>query len=1047
MPSLDDVTQTFEADVAPYIAALERAIATTKEFADAVREAGLAATEFGMQSKVAAEMLASMEESETLLMGISNLLAGSLHELQDAVDSLERSEVTLDGVSMSLNNIMGELRGTADSLAMIERLLAEQLGVATRQMAYQMAMAMALRSALSGMSKATVDTGTTAAATGGIIAQWWSQWGSVVHWVVMSTLEIAATAIPAIVALAAAAIAMYPTFVHIYDVMNNLYTSAGSLSGAFANSVGPLRAMGAAGQTLRNAVAPDAYIIFGSAINALTGHVGAFSQIARQASDVLAQFASKLSGELAGPLGGQLTGFFQGAVGYMIQWGQVLGQLGHIFVNVMAAFWGTSHVLLGVLDEISRVLVALTSNPAVAWLIGLASAASAAYRWGRLMKDAWAWLGGDAAFKGLKTGIAWLGAYIAELGIMITELGYADTAMIVFQALMGPEIFLLIALGAAITAVVLSQHQAASSTQNLIAQVNKMSPSASNFALGIQIMEGNILGLSSQLDKNSGSVVKATQGYNRFGTAQEDAALKTQASLKAMQQSTQEITKLANEGVNLATGLAQAGQRSGALGADMNAMSIQTSIADSKIQNVNQALDQYIGLLTSGTSGNANFITSLANIGTVSATTTNNLGTNTTQLTLTTQTFGKALTNMGTVGAAAWQNFDQVLTGSMQPLMDNLRQLGVTGAITGQQVSQAAIDMAVQLGRYAGSNKTAQAQVMGFLRAQGLTFPSFQKFMQGAGSSAHAQRSLNDIISKGTIAFSQLSQMAKNAATAMNPMVAQAIDAAALKASGFNSKLGKLQTDMMNGAPAATLAQDMAGVDAAYQTALQMAQSTGQGMTTASTTAAGNIHTNSQKMASAWDTAKLHQLGLQGQVQSSGTAIAGHASSVAGSTQRAMSQMAAAFDMSRAHAQQLQNFIDSMHGKTINVTTVFSSSGKPSNVLGTGGFHGGVVGYAGGGMVGGPIGMDAVPAWLTHGEGVLTAAAVSALGGPLAIHSLNSTPQAALGMGGGGGSQAIQMNLHVPVMLDGRQIATGNRTETLIYNRRNPSNNLSLRTR
>ena len=300
MPSLDDVTQTFTADVGPYIASLEMAIAAADKFAKAASEAGAAAGAFGADTKVAAAMLNSLENAETMLMGVSNLLSASLNELGDAVRSLEQSEMYAYGATEALDHILGETVQQTASLAMMERLLAEALGVANRQLDVQIATLLALNGALGATAKSTVGTAATTAAAGGIIAQWWSQWGAVVHWVVMGTLEIAATAIPALIAFGAAAAGMAPTFTGIVDQMNYLRTITGSWTGVLANSVGPLSAAGAASERLRATLAPNAYIIFGAAINGLVGHVGAFSQVAQQAANVLSQFASKLSAELAG---------------------------------------------------------------------------------------------------------------------------------------------------------------------------------------------------------------------------------------------------------------------------------------------------------------------------------------------------------------------------------------------------------------------------------------------------------------------------------------------------------------------------------------------------------------------------------------------------------------------------------------------------------------------------------------------------------------------------------------------------------------------------
>jgi hypothetical protein len=151
--------------------------------------------------------------------------------------------------------------------------------------------------------------------------------------------------------------------------------------------------------------------------------------------------------------------------------------------------------------------------------------------------------------------------------------------------------------------------------------------------------------------------------------------------------------------------------------------------------------------------------------------------------------------------------------------------------------------------------------------------------------------------------------------------------------------------------------------------------------------------------------------------------------------------------------KELQNTIDGLHGKSITVTTnldtVYAQSGQPpTDVQRAPAYHGMAVGFAGGGMVGGPFGVDRVMAALSAGEAVLNARAVAAIGGPMSVHSLNTQPSHAVLTGSsGGGSGAISLTVKVDSYLDSSKVATGQRTDTLIYGRRNPTNNLSLRVR
>ena len=60
----------------------------------------------------------------------------------------------------------------------------------------------------------------------------WRLTAQALHWIVMGTLEIASTALPALVALGAGVMAMVPAFTFAKDQMTNLVIASGSLSGA-----------------------------------------------------------------------------------------------------------------------------------------------------------------------------------------------------------------------------------------------------------------------------------------------------------------------------------------------------------------------------------------------------------------------------------------------------------------------------------------------------------------------------------------------------------------------------------------------------------------------------------------------------------------------------------------------------------------------------------------------------------------------------------------------------------------------------------------------
>jgi len=80
--------------------------------------------------------------------------------------------------------------------------------------------------------------------------------GAAIHWLVTGTLELASTAIPAVVAFGVALARMAPAAVFVKDQMTNLVNASGGLHGPLLNSVGPLHRLGLGFRQLSKAMAP-----------------------------------------------------------------------------------------------------------------------------------------------------------------------------------------------------------------------------------------------------------------------------------------------------------------------------------------------------------------------------------------------------------------------------------------------------------------------------------------------------------------------------------------------------------------------------------------------------------------------------------------------------------------------------------------------------------------------------------------------------------------------------------------------------------------------
>jgi hypothetical protein len=970
---------------------MDSMIAKLVEVDEAAADTREAIATMGLAADNSAETVGRLDDVLDDLYIAAGGATRELGSLREAMDQAGEAASTVAAAGIT------GLDGKLDDLVMLSTAAVSELHDLRDALAGVAFTAMAAAGSLAAAGGAANDAGGTARRTYG----WWRLSGNALHWLVMGTLEIAATAIPAIVALGAAVAGMYETWGHVYDVMTNLYTASGSLHNAFLNSVGPLRALGEAGDQLQAAMAPDVYIIFGSLIDSLTSHMGAFRDIAEQAGNVLAGFATKLSDELAGGGGQAVASFFTDSVRDMIEWGQVLGNLGHAFVNIMGSMFGVSKVLLGVLDLLSRALLALTSNPVIGFMIGLAAAMSAAYRYGKLLVTIWTWLGGTAAVTAIK-------GMVTLFAGLVTELGFADAAVLSFYGILGtvtefmtgPLGIAIGVIGAGLAIWYLATRDTSDATSKLIQHVEALPPTVDNLTKGIGLLNGNLTSLVAQQDKVGAAFQKAVEQGGKF--ADMAATLKQPQIASDISKTVQAIQKEASELIQLQMGLAQTGLRTGEVGAGMDALQIQTAIADSKITSLNQALDAYVAELTGGTQAESGFVEAMAGLTSGTNNITSILGASG-SATLSVKDFAHALTTMSSTGAAAWQNFNGVFTGSMEPLVDWLRTATVTGDATGKSVTQATLDMSKAMIPFAADSKSAQAELLGFARAQGINVKSFPQLEQMVKDSGAGMDNLKGIVNGTTIALSDLSQAAQNTANALSSQESAAMAQAALSAQHYQTKVtalvkaiqeyGSNSPQAVAAAHAVAHAQDVAG-----QSAINAANDAQK--------AAGRI------------------------------AAAAHLG-------------AGAIKAEENAARQLQQFLNSMHGTTVNVDVNYAQTGAAphyGNIRGIG------QGGAAGGWVhgGGTSTSDSVPAWLSHGEFVVNAAAAQRHGALL--EAINTRRLAAGGpattvSAGGGVSVSQTLNLNVTVELDGKQLGDRVRTSTLIYNRRNNSANLRLRAR
>jgi hypothetical protein len=235
------------------------------------------------------------------------------------------------------------------------------------------------------------------------------------------------------------------------------------------------------------------------------------------------------------------------------------------------------------------------------------------------------------------------------------------------------------------------------------------------------------------------------------------------------------------------------------VGKDIMDVGIQSSLAATKVSQLNSARDQFMTNLTSGTSALASFVTSLSNIGTVAGSVRNNLGQSTIQMTLSTTQFAKALKSFGVTGAAAWTNFNQVVGSTAPSIIDFLQTAGAEGAITGPKFNKAVLDMVASLAPLAKDSKTAQSELVGLAESAGLgvtTWPQLTKMISDSGASA---KGLAPIIQGTTQNMSDMQKVAQTLGSTLNSDLTAMFNQDKIAASGVSKPLQQYTADIING--------------------------------------------------------------------------------------------------------------------------------------------------------------------------------------------------------------------------------------------------------
>lgn len=923
---LQEVEQRFLADLTPFLDALDRGIAKAAEFAEANKRAedaviAMAGTVSDAAVTVGADMdsmARSAKNAADAMAGVSGAadaaaageghlrdesaaLAGILDATGRAADSLAAQTGLLDagfsGLGNRLDDVNAHLAAVDGGIGILDARMDDAIAHIT---ATTIATA-SLRDALRGTAGASAAAGTAASRSGAAArdaGESYRIWftgvrvsATAMHALISGAIDFAAVLIPAAVAAGAWAAVWSRGAVEAYDHLNALRIAADATQNMLGVTAGQALGLSGAFRQAQDAAKPQVFEALGTTLDIVSHSAGNLATAGLQVGAVFDQFLAKLDAEMQSS-GGQVSGLLSGMVTDLVQLGQVVGNVGHAIATLAGKMPGAAAVLLDVVDAASRFLVVIADLPkpiietyfalhelnvwgsvAVGILgrLGLASvelegsfmgvgravgilrnvlgvvpmaitrigdataaAGTALTTFGRNAEaaltgtsalgeagaatgagvaamgeevagagEALAGFGVDAgvAVAGLSGGwIIAIAAAVAALGYLTYKLATAKSGAEQFADALNENVAKassvqsLGAIGAALESVsdhlAVARQQASSFLETAEKSMGGFQQ-ARQTASDIAVLTGEQKKLADQFVVTEGHAASLARTY---GTSlpgalmiADQAGVKLQNDLSSQQWA---VAQLQIQGY--VRGLAAMGQGAGAVGADTTALAIQAGLAATKVDQLNQAWDQFMQNATGGTAGLSSFITTLGSIGQVASGVKNKYGQAVGQMTLSTGQFARALTSFKGTGAAAWANWSQMLGSTAPQMIDWLRTAGAEGALTGKQFSQGVLDMASSLEPLAAKSKTAQSQLVDLAQQAGLnitTFPQLQAAIKNSGASAAG---LAKIVDSATIAMGNMGQIAQNLSTVLNTQVTAAMASAALKAYGFSGAVSAL---------------------------------------------------------------------------------------------------------------------------------------------------------------------------------------------------------------------------------------------------------------
>lgn len=248
---------------------------------------------------------------------------------------------------------------------------------------------------------------------------------------------------------------------------------------------------------------------------------------------------------------------------------------------------------------------------------------------------------------------------------------------------------------------------------------------------------------------------------------------------------------------NYVAGLEAMGATTSTVGHDVTLLGIQSALASSHVQQLQQAFSSFVTNMTGGTSNLAALNESIRNIGSVSQSSAGQLGQFGGTIKLTTGQAASALRSFGAVGSQVWQNFDSALSGSASQLVQWFQLAGTEGAITGPQFAKGVMDIVASFQQVASKSPAARAQLVGFANAAGMNVSSWSDLTRQLHAAGASASGLPGIISAVTGKMANMNSVARALGSSLGTSVIASMNNARVAASNLGQSAQTLSAAWM----------------------------------------------------------------------------------------------------------------------------------------------------------------------------------------------------------------------------------------------------------